>query len=767
MSGAGALLATLRGHPRHLALASLVAGLVLGPLDRRAAVVAAVGTAALAGSLPAAPVCSALVLGGATAAAARLGALDRTALGPSLGREVTVRAVELEAPRTTTSGGRAALVRLATGAGAGERVTAFAPVRVPWPAAPPGAILALRGRLLPLGAAGAFDRRRGAHARLVARAVAWSGARRGGLRGWVDGVRGRAEAGIARGLPAREASLARGMVLGQDDALPAEVRADFRTAGLSHLVAASGANIALLAALALPLLVLAGVGLRGRGFGVLLLIALYVPLAGAGPPIQRAGVMGAAATVAGLAGRPASRTYALLLAAAVTLLVNPRAAGDPGWQLSFTAVLALATLACPMREWLVQQRLPSALADAVAITAAATLGTAPLIAFHFGRLSLVSLAANVLAAPAVAPIMWLGMLAGTVAQVAPVLALPLNAAAAPLLGYLEWLAHASARLPAASVGWRVAGPAALAGWYAALAAGGALAVRAGRRHGSPRTRGAVVALLAVLACVGAVRLGTRSGAPAPPDHLRISFLDVGQGDATLVREHEHAVLVDTGPPGGPLLARLRSAGVTRLDALVVTHAQADHEGMAATVLRTLRVGLLLDGGDGANTPEHRAIVAAALERHVPRIAPDAGQVLRAGAIALHVLWPHRLPPGAPPDTGDPNRRAIVADLRQGSFDLLLTADAESDVTGPLALPRVDVLKVAHHGSVDAGLPEELRRLRPRLAVIEVGAHNTYGHPTPQTLRALHAVVPRVLRTDRDGSVRVDVAGGRMTVSRGP
>jgi competence protein ComEC len=260
--------------------------------------------------------------------------------------------------------------------------------------------------------------------------------------------------------------------------------------------------------------------------------------------------------------------------------------------------------------------------------------------------------------------------------------------------------------------------------------------------------------------------GARGGAPGPPPsgQLRLSFLDVGQGDATLVQHEGAAVLVDTGPPDGPILARLRAAGVRALDVLVVTHAQADHEGGASAVVSHYPVRLLLDGGDGAATPAHRALDAVTARRGVRVVAPDAGQRVRAGPIELDVLWPHAEP--AERHAGqDPNRRAIVARLVDGSFSAFLPADAESDVFGSLDLEAVTALKVAHHGSVDAGLPDALARLRPQVAAIEVGRHNTYGHPTPQALSALRAV-PRVYRTDRDGTVRITVERGRMTVSTG-
>jgi competence protein ComEC len=148
---------------------------------------------------------------------------------------------------------------------------------------------------------------------------------------------------------------------------------------------------------------------------------------------------------------------------------------------------------------------------------------------------------------------------------------------------------------------------------------------------------------------------------------------------------------------------------------------------------------------------------------VRRIASDAGQVLRVGPLELRVLWPRRVPAAAP--GAEPNDRATVLHVRDGGFGLLLTADAESNVTAGLALPVVDALKVAHHGSDDPGLPGLLRRLRPRIAVISVGAHNSYGHPAASTLAALRAV-PVVRRTDRDGTVRLSVRDARIAVRGG-
>jgi competence protein ComEC len=473
---AHAALATLHAHPRHLVLAAGVAGLLAAPLAQQLVLLCAVAAAALAGRPPLALLVAGAVLVGALGAQARLAALDRTQLQPLFGTTVTARVVVQEQPRPVRYG-HTALVQVrslsaaASGAirGAGEHVMLRIGQQVAWPATATGSIVDVRGRLRALGPFEQHYARRGAHAAISLDAVAVTGTVRGGPMGFVDGIRTRAERALSAGLPSQQAALLRGMTLGQDEALDERTRKEFRVSSLAHVLAASGQNVALLLALALPLLAYAGLGLRGRLLGALALIALYVPLAGAGPSIQRAGAMGAATTVAALAGRPASRWYALLLAAAATLALNPRASGDAGWQLSFAAVVAIALLAPGVRGALRIRRIPESVADATAMSLAATLGTAPLLAFHFQQVSLVGLPANLLAAPAIAPITWLGMLAGALGQIDPGLATPLNALNAYLLAYVGWVAHVAASVPHASVELGLPGPIGLLGAYAGIA----------------------------------------------------------------------------------------------------------------------------------------------------------------------------------------------------------------------------------------------------------------------------------------------------------
>jgi competence protein ComEC len=593
-------------------------------------------------------------------------------------------------------------------------------------------------------------------------------------------IRARAEAALGRGMPEREQALARGFVLGEDERIDSRTVDDFRRSGLGHLLAVSGQNVALLALLAMPLLAALGMPLRTRLVWVLGLIALYVPLAGAGPSIVRAAIMGALGVLATLAGRRASRLYALLLAAVVTLAVQPGIAADVGWQLSFAAVLGILLLAAPLRK-AIEGRSGSrgprrALAEGAAVTIAATLATAPLIAFHFGAISTTTLIANLLALPAVPPAMWLGMLVAASGQAPGFPVEALNALNALLLAYIAQVAAWFGRPGWAYLEVRLGAGGLVASYL--LLAGVALAVSrlrrrrriaALRRRPDPgRTRPSWYPRLApLMLCLTAAGLGwallaAGDGADAlgGPAGLRVSVLDVGQGDAILLQPAgAAAILVDGGPPDAGLEAELRVAGVERLGAAIVTHDQSDHAGGIRDLLGAMPIGQLLFGLLGRSTLDDARAAGAATHRLA------RGSALRSGRLRLEVLWPPAELLGGMHGGGDPNHLALVMLARWNRFSMLLTADTEAEAA-PLDPGPVDVLKVAHHGSEDAGLGQLLDRTRPRLALISAGEGNPFGHPAADTLATLATHDVRTLRTDSVGTIVLEVGGGTIGVSRG-
>jgi competence protein ComEC len=374
--------------------------------------------------------------------------------------------------------------------------------------------------------------------------------------------------------------------------------------------------------------------------------------------------------------------------------------------------------------------------------------------------------------------MWLGMVKAGLGQLAAVvppadfLARAMGPVAHAPVAYLAGLAERFADLPGGQVAVPLGSPVRVVGAYALIGAAAVGAARAARALGArgdelaatwrrrPRAQRLAVAA-AVLAALSLAAVRVISG-PRAPDELTVRFLDVGQGDGTLIQHPDGtAVLFDGGPPEASTVRLLRRAGVRRLSLVVATHASRDHHGGLAEVLESYPVDLLLDGGDGTRDPGFLAVLAEAARRHVRRVRAVAPMSLQVGGLQIAILSPPPRPRGPPPE--DPNPRGVVAVVTAGEFDLLLSADAESEALLPLDLPDVDAMKVPHHGSADPGLPEVLERLRPELAAIEVGP-NTYGHPTPSTLAALDRAGVRTYRTDRDGTVTLTVEGGEATVS---
>jgi competence protein ComEC len=680
--------------------------------------------------------CAGLVLAlGSAGSLVHLHALAQDPLAPQIDREVHGRALVTGAVARGQWDQRA--IARFEGVDVLLRVTA---------ALETGEILDVDGHLrAPHGPTGnGFDERtwlarQGVHEVLRARSVAVVGARAGAW-GLIDGIRRSARAALHVSGGDGEA-VADGVVLGGDDGLGSDSRDAFRASGLGHLLAVSGQNVALLVAAVVVVCGWLGIA-RAPALGVAIAATiLYVLVVGPGASVVRAGITGVVVALAWLANRPVARWHVLSVAAAGCLWLDPWAVLEPGFQLSFAAVIAIFVAAPPMRRWLEGTSCPARLREPLAISTACTLVTAPIAWGQFDRVALAgSLPANLAALPAVAPLLFIGLAATLVHPLTPVGAAQLALAASVLGDYLVLVARLGAWLDGA-----------LGGVVLGLLAP-PLGLAARRRRG--RGRAVLSALAMVITAFAALALlGPARATRAPATTLRVTVLDVGQGNATLLEAPGFAALVDAGPIDARVAWRLRALGIRHLDALVLSHPQADHVGGAADVLERLRVGRVLDPGLPSDEQFEQQALAAARRREVPVVRGRRGFTLRAGAFALRVLGPRHVVAGE-----DPNAAAIVVLAEWGACRVLMPADAEAPVELPLDPPHVDVLVVAHHGSADPALPALLRRVRPRLAVISVGAHNAYGHPATSTLVALAAAGVPVERTDRDGEVSVACPG---------
>ena len=695
----------------------------------------------------------ALLLAGWWWGSARLDAFDHSILAPHIGRSAEVEAVVTGPSRRTDFSLRVpAETRRFGGKNVRERVLLELPVgRSP----PQGAVIAFRAiTVAPREPDGEFDERgwlarRGVH--VVLRGGDWTIiGRRGGIGGVGDRLRDHVAGAITAGLTGERRAVLRGIVLGEDEGLTKDLQDSFKGAGLYHLLAVSGQNVAFVAGAALLLAWLLGVGRAAAEVAAIAAIAGYVLAVGWQPSVVRAGVAGGLVSLAWLLARPRDRWHFLVLGAVVLLAWTPTTLFEPGFQLSFSAVASIFLLVPPLVRTLEGYPLPRSLTFVLAVSTACGAATAPILWLQFGEVPVYSLLANVLATAAMPPLLGLALVGTLVEPILPSAAVGLASLNGWIAAYLVACARAVSALPLARLGSGYA-VAALLGFPALL-----LLVRRLPRWRRARAYACAAAVIPALL----VWQLWPAAPPEPPSGLRVTFLDVGQGDGILLQVPEGAVLVDQGPPEARVAEQLRDLGIRRLAALVLTHPQRDHIGGAEEVLTRLGVERVLDPRLASGGPELAEALREARARDVPVVETRAGSTWQLGGLRLRVLWPDR--PGSPGD--DPNGLPIVILATYGTVDVLLTADAETDVTARLLDRRIEVLKVAHHGSEDPSLEAELRELRPTVAVISTGRGNPYGHPRRETLDAL-ATVPglRLLRTDVHGRVTIESDGRSLTV----
>ena len=714
----------------------------------------------------------------------------------------TVRVMALGAP---LDGSQRFTGGLEDGAGLRLDVTAprYPPVRA-------GDRVEVRGALRapPDGPYGAYLARTGVAATLATRSLRQLAAAADADQ-LVQGIRADAGDALERALPEPAAGLAAGILIGLRERVDRELAADFTTTGLSHVVAISGWNIALVAGLVAALLVTWP--RRRRAIATVAAIALYTVLAGASPSVLRAAVMAGVVLLARETGRPGTAARALAWAVVLLLVVGPATVADAGFQLSAAATAGLLAWGTPLAARLRARlpRLPGFIVEGLAVSLAAQAATLPIVLLSFGRLAPLSPILNLLVVPLVPLAMATGTLAlvggllagaGAPALVATLLGLP----GALIIGLMVMLVQTAADLPFAGVTLPPPTGAALGGLAAAmLLVAGARRRISGlfgpRRPRSPRSRPrqgpgtashpvarpnrpdrsplrsdrAVRALATVLALV--VATAVVAAAARPDGRVHVVALDVGQGDAILVETPGGGrLLVDGGPDPDRLLVALDARippWDRRIDLVVVTHPHEDHVGGLALLVERYRVGRLLEPGMTGPGPAYAALETALARRGLRSGRLSTGDQFALDDVSFRVLWPDRTAvPPAPPDTGTGiNNVSIVLFGTFGAQRFLLTGDAEEGIDPLLVargLPHVDLLKVAHHGSRTATTDELLSAISPAVALISVGAKNTFGHPAPATLARLAAHGVATYRTDLDGTLDVALDGSVLSVRSG-
>jgi len=576
------------------------------------------------------------------------------------------------------------------------------------------------------------------------------------LRG-ADRLRASIRSAVAHRAPGPRA-LVPALVDGDDGGMPEELSDSFRTSGLTHLLAVSGTNLTLVVGFLLLLARWAGVRARGLVVVGALGVLGFVLLARTEPSVVRAATMGSVGLIGmGHHGRRRG-TRALGVAVFLLLLFDPWLALSLGFALSVLATAGILWLAPGWRDRLMRW-LPRWVAEAVAVPLAAQIACTPLVAAISGQVSLVAVAANLLAAPAVGPATVLGLAGGVLGLVWEPLG---RVVAMPAAWCAEWIITVAVRcaeLPVAAVGWS-AGPVGVATLTVLCALGslflGALLAR----------RATTLGLGTLMVCALLVPLPSPGW---PPTGWVMVACDVGQGDGLVLAAGQgSALVVDAGPDPQAMDRCLRRLGVERIPLVVLTHFHADHVDGLAGVLGGRRVGAIEVTPLGDPMSGVRLVQAVAAHAGVPVLRAAYGESRRVGPLSWQVIAPSKLP--SPDSASPPNDASVVLLVQTHGIRILLMGD-EEDISQARLLRetggvQADVLKVAHHGSARQD-PDLVRGLGARLAVISVGVDNDYGHPAPSLMALLHDTRMKVARTDQDGDVAVVVDHGLRVAHRGP
>ncbi len=541
----------------------------------------------------------------------------------------------------------------------------------------------------------------------------------------------------------------------------------FADAGLVHILSISGFHVGLIAAWLVLLLRSARVRRERAALAAAAIATLYVGFLGFPPPAVRAVALGWALAWSKARQHHPHAGALLATTCLAVLLVDPWAVLDLGAWLSAASLWGASRLArwgehaAAGVPWL---------ARTLGSSIGATIATAPLTALALGKVSLVGVALNFAAIPVAAVAVPGVILSLLLHPLSTSLAGEMASGAGLALHVLERLADLGAAVPGGHAAFMPGIPAALL-WCVPLV----VALWATGRRNSGREAARRFGWAAVVAGWGAllIALAPTGGASDLDSGLTLHFLDVGQGDAAVLRTPAgHWIAIDAGPRGGPQNAPdagrrivapfLLSHGARRLDALIVSHAHADHVGGAPALIERIPTAMALEPGERVDDPVYYDFLDAVEERGTAWHAGRPGERFQLDSVRFTLLHPD---PRWPHWGEDLNEDSLVLLVEYRGFRALFAGDvgfpAESLLGGHVG--HVDLLKVGHHGSRGSSGDRWLAELRPEAAVISVGRGNTYGHPALEALRRLAAHGARIWRTDQEGTVTVTTDGRTMLV----
>ncbi len=537
-----------------------------------------------------------------------------------------------------------------------------------------------------------------------------------------------------------------GMVLGDTSKQTLEFKTAMKRSGLTHLVAVSGANFAIVSSFVLWCMQFLFTRIKLRLSATAIALICFIALVRPSPSVLRAAAMAAVLLIAQGTHRGRDSLPALGFAIGAVVIGDPWQARDAGFALSVMATAGLLLFAPTVIEKLARF-MPEKLAQALAPPIAAIVFCSPVLVALSGYLSPISIVANLLAAPAVGPITILGFIAAVTSPFAPMIS-----------SILIWLI----RFPASFI-------AAVATWAAQFPV---LTLRTGsigflivavftltlwlfKKYIKVIS---ITALILILALTWLQRW--------PAGDWQVANCDVGQGDSMVINLGNHrAIILDVGPDSLLEDRCLKALGIDEIPLMVLSHFHSDHVGGLSGALKNRKITEIWVSTNAEPLLESAHVTKLALGSKI--VMPERGYSVQVAEFTIGVLWPAagtHVFASMPGDGSAVNNSSIAVLIASLDFTVFAAGDLEPPVQHELvsSVSRVDIYKVSHHGSryQDTGL---MSALNPQVAVISVGANNAYGHPAPQTIQALTRLGAEVVRTDRSGAISISAKAHRLKV----
>ncbi len=536
-----------------------------------------------------------------------------------------------------------------------------------------------------------------------------------------------------------------GLVIGDTSLESQGFVTDMRRVGLSHLTAVSGANFAIIAAFLLWLSQWIFKKVRSRLILTSAVLIGFIFLVRPSPSVLRASVMSAVILIAKSRGVKADSVPSLGLAISSLILMDPFQAIDPGFALSVAATAGILVLAPKIQSYISDRFGHEKFAEVMAIPLSATIMCTPVILAISGLFSLVSIPANILAEPVVAPITIVGFIAAIISPLVPGLSHLLLVIIKPLAQIIVWISNFASDLPVLLLPKSYLG--------AAIAVG-VIALIKLRKWLALGISGCAVLIIILLP------------GQWPGKYWQVANCNVGQGDGLVINLGDSsAIVIDVGPDSKLIDGCLKDLGITKIPLLVLSHFHADHVHGLDGALAGRRVSNIwvTNYGEPKSERDTALLLIGNIPSHVASVGERFDFQSAKGAVSISVLWPGKTIEefaAIPGDGSSINNSSIALLITVGSLRIFSAGDLEPPAQEAMMagskIGAVDIYKVSHHGS-SYQYPPLMSELQPRVALISVGLGNSYGHPAATTVAALAALGTIVMRTDQDGAISVDGA----------